>query len=139
MNSQHMRQAIGILGLVALMLIPACEDDSQETDDTAPPESTMTEDKSRDTSASPEVEQEDSTPSPPTTALEETDVFVQLDPLPTTVSTTTVDALSFLQPDGTYLADGQVFTNCDNLGFYFLSQSTTDLILLVNCGTAAFP
>lgn len=51
----------------------------------------------------------------------------------------TVDANSFLDTNGTYTAGGYVFTNCDDLGFYLISQEPVGMVWVTNCGTTAFP
>ena len=50
-----------------------------------------------------------------------------------------VDANLFLETNGTYVADGNVFTNCDDLGFYLLFRESGEWLLVTNCGTLSFP
>ena len=51
--------------------------------------------------------------------------------------TAQINADLFKQGNGTYQYGGQTFNNCDELGFFLLTQSPP--INLINCGTANFP
>ena len=48
-----------------------------------------------------------------------------------------VDAANYRQTNGTYLADGQVFTNCNSLAVYLLN--TTNHYILTNCDLPPAP
>ncbi|HMP90507.1 MAG TPA: hypothetical protein PJ991_09910 [Kiritimatiellia bacterium] len=48
-----------------------------------------------------------------------------------------INADLFKQGNGTYLYGSQTFANCDELGFFLLTQNPP--ITLINCGTANFP
>ena len=51
----------------------------------------------------------------------------------------TVDVNIFMMPEGFYMVDEIVFTNCDEVGFYLISREGTDALLVTNCRTSAFP
>lgn len=53
--------------------------------------------------------------------------------------TSTVNAANYLREDGTYSVNGNIFSNCDDLGYFLLFQSSPDSVLVTNCGTEAFP
>ena len=48
-----------------------------------------------------------------------------------------VDAAIYRQTNGTYLADGQIFTNCNGLAVYLLN--TTNHYILANCDPPPVP
>lgn len=53
--------------------------------------------------------------------------------------TSTVNAANYLREDGTYFINGNLFSNCNDLGYFLLFQSESESVLVTNCGTEAFP
>jgi len=50
-----------------------------------------------------------------------------------------VFAGSYLTSNGMYEVNGQLFTSCDELGFYLLTTDPVGEVVLMDCGTEAFP